>query len=328
MKTNDTVEKVPNRSRDREVAGQPEWRPSERSPKRRLVFAAVAAVALVAVIVFTRIASSDSAPSKTVRVERGTIERRLLLEGRATPSQTFALSFPVPSSDDRVGPTIEEILVKAGDRVGAGAILARLEGDRVESALIRSPAEGVVVEVRGAAGAPPPPGAVIVVRTVDLDAEFDLTESNLTELSEGMEATLTVPVLSKSIPVTIGRLPQDPKTAGGLGSSIGSAQGGAAQSGPEQALNYPLEIPLPPIEGLRPGMTVDLDVLVARKADVLVVPQEALKYDEGGVYVEVAEGNTVRTVRIKTGLSDENSVEVIEGLSEGQTVVIDSQSKS
>jgi multidrug efflux pump subunit AcrA (membrane-fusion protein) len=305
------------------VAENPDWLKEASGSKRRriVIVAVVAAVALV--LVLARLASSDSGKLTTVTVGRGSIERRLLLEGRAKPAQTYSLSFPVPSSDDNVGPTIEEVLVKAGDHVGTGQILVRLEGDRVESALIRSPTDGVVVEVRGAAGAPPPTGAVVVVRTQELIAEFDLTESNLVELREGMEATLTVPVLSRSVPVILGQLPQDPKSSGGvLGSGLGSAQGGGSQSGTGEALNYALQIPLPQLEGVRPGMTVVLDVLVGSKAEVLVVPQETLRYDEQGAYVEVLEGRDVKPVHIQTGLTDEKSVEVVSGLSGGEEVVV------
>ncbi len=299
-----------------------EWVPhSERkSRKRMLALLGVGGVVLVA-LVWARLAAPENGSLEVVRVERGTIERRLLLEGRARPAQTYSLTFPVPASDENVGPDIAEILVKAGDRVSSGQILARLEGDRVESALVRSPTDGVVVEVRGAAGAPPPVGAVVVVRTAELVGDFELTESNLAELAEGMEATLTVPVLSWSGPTTVGRLPQDPKASSPLGTSLGSAQGGPSQGGSEQGLNYSLEMALPSIEGLRPGMTLNLDVLVAKKEGVLVLPQECIRYDGEGAYVEVLRRGRREAVRVKTGLSGEDSVEILEGLSEGDEVV-------
>lgn len=303
---------------DGSMSGESGWVPEGSRSRRWLLVGVAVTAGVVAVLVLARLASSDSGKLTTVRVERGTVERRLSLEGRARPSQTYSLTFPVPRADEDVGPTIEEIPVKAGDRVGAGQILARLEGDRVESALIRSPADGVVVEVRAAAGAPPPVGAALVVRTLDLVAEFDLTESNLSELAVGMEATLTVPVLSRSVPAVVDALPQDPKST----SSLGSAQGGGLQAASEQALNYALQTPLPQIDGLRPGMTVVLDVVVGRKTDVLVVPQESIRYDQEGTYVEVLEGREVRPVRVRTGLSDEKHAEIAGGLSGGEQVVI------
>lgn len=305
-------------TRDDSVAGPPDWAPKSSRSKRRLLAAVAAVAAIGLVLVFARLASPDGGRLSTVKAERGTVERRLLLEGRAKPDKTYALSFPVPASDDDVGPMIEEMPVKTGDRVGSGQILARLEGDRVESALIRSPADGVVVEARGAAGAPPPAGAVVVVRTLELVAEFDLSEANLSELAEGMEATLTVPVLSRSLPAVVGPLPQDPKTA----ASLGSAEGAASQVASDQALDYALRIPLPHIDGVRPGMTVVLDVLAGRKTGVLVIPQESIRYDEEGTYVEVLREREVEPVRILTGLSDETSIEVVGGLQGGEEVVV------
>ncbi|MER3454003.1 MAG: hypothetical protein C4318_02445 [Acidimicrobiia bacterium] len=318
------VFKAKNASDAREsfVAGDFDWELNSKKSKRRPIAIVTVAVVAASVLLFARLASSDSGKIKTVRADNGTVERRLLLEGRAKPAQTYSLSFPIPAADDNVGPNIAEVLVKAGDRVSSGQILARLEGEHVESALVRSPTDGVVVEVRGAAGAPPPAGAVVVVRTLDLVAEFELTEANLSELKEGMEATMTVPVLSQSIPTVIEKLPQDPKSSVPFSVSLGSAQGGGTQSGSDQALNYPLEIPLPRIDGLRPGMTVDLDVLVARKTDVLVVPQTAIRYDQDGAFVEVVDGRKTHPVRVKTGLSDQSNIEILEGLSGGENVVI------
>jgi multidrug efflux pump subunit AcrA (membrane-fusion protein) len=298
-----------------------DWKPAERSRRRRRIawLGVLAVVAILSGLWLAKPGRNTRPP--TAKVERGTIERRLLLDGRVQPSATYSLNFPIPSSGADVGPNIEEVMVKAGDRVSSGQILARLEGDRVESAYIRSPVDGVVVEVRGAPGAPPPQGAVVVVRTLELEASFNLSEANLAELSEGMEATLTIPVLSKAFAVTITNLPHDPQPQNpGLGLSLGSMEGGAAGA-TAQAINYSLEVPLPGIEGLRPGMSVNLDVQVGRRENVLVVPQQALRYDDQGAYVEVLDGSARRPVRVEVGLTDESNAEV-SGLQEGQEVVL------
>lgn len=291
-------------------------RRSFRSRRSTRIVAWIAAVGVVALLGFVWLRPSEGSRPPTIEVSRGNIERRLLLEGRVKPKQTYALNFPVPASGDNVGPNIEEVFVVAGDRVREGQILATLEGDRVESAMLRSPVDGYVVEVRGARGAPPPQGSVVTVRTLELVAAFTLSEANLAELRPGMEATLTVPVLSKSLATVLERLPSDPQSET---TGIGSLQGGAVQQ--SQAINYELTVPLPDLEGLRPGMTVNLDVLVGRREGVLHVPQEALKYDEEGPYVEIVEGRFTKPARVKTGLSDESNVEILEGVTEGQEVI-------
>ncbi|WP_051276530.1 efflux RND transporter periplasmic adaptor subunit [Desulfovirgula thermocuniculi] len=110
-------------------------------------------------------------------------------------------------------------------------------------------------------------------------------------------------------------------------------------------------------EGLiRPGMTATASIVVAKRENVLVVPQVALSYassylregragllgpgrrefrggggSEGGSpaggerqLVLVLEGDKPVPRRVRTGLSDRQYVEVLEGLSAGEKVVIGS----
>jgi HlyD family secretion protein len=75
---------------------------------------------------------------------------------------------------------------------------------------------------------------------------------------------------------------------------------------------------------LRVGMSATIDIVVAEKSDALLLPNRAIRADQnnGQRYVEVQRnGQTVRA-DIKTGLRDEKNTEILEGLSEGDSVVI------
>lgn len=80
-------------------------------------------------------------------------------------------------------------------------------------------------------------------------------------------------------------------------------------------------------------MTVNVDILVAEKANVLLVPIEALQEKDGKKYVTLAArenaasaGNTRREVQV--GLNNETYVEIISGLNEGDQVVVPTAQKS
>jgi len=74
---------------------------------------------------------------------------------------------------------------------------------------------------------------------------------------------------------------------------------------------------------LRPGLFVRVSVPIEAKPDVLTVPAQALLQHDGQPFVFLAEGeNRFRRADVQTGNTDDNRVEVIRGLSDGDRVVI------
>jgi membrane fusion protein (multidrug efflux system) len=77
---------------------------------------------------------------------------------------------------------------------------------------------------------------------------------------------------------------------------------------------------------LKPGMF--LTVQLSRGArDSLVVPEEALVPEAGDVFVFVVHDSTVEKRVVKTGQRRVGAVEVVAGLAEGDTVVIEGTQK-
>ncbi len=78
------------------------------------------------------------------------------------------------------------------------------------------------------------------------------------------------------------------------------------------------------MEKYRIGMNGDVSIKIAEKKDVLTIPLDAISERDGKVYVNVKadnkEGKEER--EIKTGLESEDEIEVIEGLSESDQVVL------
>lgn len=74
------------------------------------------------------------------------------------------------------------------------------------------------------------------------------------------------------------------------------------------------------------GMTAEVTFVTKDSEDVLYIPNRAVTREDGKSYVKVKnESGKIETVEITTGFSDGTNVEVKEGLSEGDTVVIESQ---
>ena len=73
---------------------------------------------------------------------------------------------------------------------------------------------------------------------------------------------------------------------------------------------------------LRDGLTVSVSLLVEGKNEVLLVPNEAITYQEGKTYVQVLTDGVIEPCLITTGVSNRQCTEVTNGLNEGQQVIV------
>jgi HlyD family secretion protein len=74
------------------------------------------------------------------------------------------------------------------------------------------------------------------------------------------------------------------------------------------------------LKDLLPGYSADIEVLIARHASVLRVPTEAVL--EGDQVLFVAEDGLLESRQFKPGLANWNFIEVLSGLSEGDSIVL------
>ncbi|MFZ5651666.1 MAG: efflux RND transporter periplasmic adaptor subunit [Bacillota bacterium] len=74
--------------------------------------------------------------------------------------------------------------------------------------------------------------------------------------------------------------------------------------------------------GLRPGYTADVSIITVEKRTALAVPYESVVEKDGKKYVLVIENGRAKETKIKTGLNTEIYTEVLEGLGEGDKVIV------
>ena len=73
---------------------------------------------------------------------------------------------------------------------------------------------------------------------------------------------------------------------------------------------------------LRAGYSANAQVIIERRSDVLIIPERVVRFEERGAFVTVRLGPDETEEReIETGLSDGISVEVLDGLAEGERVM-------
>ncbi len=71
-------------------------------------------------------------------------------------------------------------------------------------------------------------------------------------------------------------------------------------------------------------MSATADVVIDKRSGVLLIPERAVIRDsQGNSMVKVLVDDQLQEVPVVTGLSDDIMTEIIEGLNEGDTVVIE-----
>ncbi|RMD96296.1 MAG: efflux RND transporter periplasmic adaptor subunit, partial [Calditrichaeota bacterium] len=87
---------------------------------------------------------------------------------------------------------------------------------------------------------------------------------------------------------------------------------------------FPVEIDLNYTNGfvLRAGYSANANIIIARKKDVLAIPERVVTFRNDSAFVKIPQPDgSEKEISIQTGLSDAINIEVISGLKEGQEVL-------
>lgn len=73
---------------------------------------------------------------------------------------------------------------------------------------------------------------------------------------------------------------------------------------------------------LRPEMTTHVRIIVEEKTNVLVVPNNAVRFEEGKTVVYLKGKDKTEARQVTLGIRDDTFTEILQGLTEGETIVI------
>jgi HlyD family secretion protein len=86
---------------------------------------------------------------------------------------------------------------------------------------------------------------------------------------------------------------------------------------------------MPESSGVMVGMSASADIVAARHTNVLTVPSRAVtKNSAGQSVVKVQAGKTTQEKVVTVGLDDGLKAEIVSGLNEGETVIVETKTKS
>lgn len=204
------------------------------------------------------------------------------------------------------GPDPEELVIAQAqvDQARAAVELVKLQ---LADATLVSPVEGTVVAVNASEGELISSGMpmVILIDTSQYHIDLKIDEADISLVAVEQEAAITLDAFP------------DRQLSGKV--TWIDPQGAVTQG----VVNYGVRIDLDPAEiPIKPNMTANVDIAVARKEGVLLVPNQAIRRDRQGEYVEVLAGDETRQVYVNTGLEGGEVTEIVTNLQEGDQVVV------
>jgi HlyD family secretion protein len=211
---------------------------------------------------------------------------------------------------------------------------ATLEGarDTLAKTTVRSPIDGVVTAKRveegevAVIGIQNSPGTVLlqVSDMSSVETELEVDETSVPSLSLGQEARIRIDAYPN-------------QTFKGEVTEVGGSPILPAAGANQNAIKFLVKVLIKdPPPGVKPGLSVQADILTGFRAQALVVPIQALVIrdrakkpgdaatgtpkDEEGVFL--LENGKARFQALKTGLLGELTLEVVSGLSGGETLIV------
>lgn len=204
---------------------------------------------------------------------------------------------------------------KADNEKMAKASLAQAQAafdtvnSQMENTIIRAEISGVIGMRNASIGNMVSPGTPVisVVDPSGLFIELSVSDNVVRRLSKGTK-----------VEVEIGALGSEP---------VEGTVTAVAPAADKMTLLYPVKISIGNKKGiLKSGMFASVNILLESSNDTFSVPINTVCEDDGGSYVFVVEDNKAVKKYVTTGLFNDTHIEIKEGISEGETVVVKGQS--
>ena len=190
---------------------------------------------------------------------------------------------------------------------------------QLDEATITASFDGVVARVEAKEGETIPPPTIssqTIVHIIDptsLKLVVEIDEIDIPAVEIGQEAIIEIDALPDTLfQGTVAAIYPMPKTEGGV-------------------VLYEAKINLHAGEssGIKVGMSASVDIITDKSSNILMVPERAIKQDsQGNPMVKVMVNEQIEERQVVTGISDGFQTEIVDGLNEGEVVVVERRAKS
>lgn len=202
---------------------------------------------------------------------------------------------------------------KAQQQVNSASVQVTSAKNNLNNAFIYSPIDGKVLAVNvkvgdyGSMASVTP--AFIVGSSSNLQAYLNVNEVDIAKVKLGQDVTLTVDDVGRSIPGKVISIDENSTNITGI-------------------VYYRVKASLSDQTDLKPGMSVDSDVVITSKASVLTISSSAIQVSGGNNIVHIlatdntSANPTALTQEVQIGINNNTIAEVLSGLTAGQKIII------
>ncbi|MEL7335461.1 MAG: hypothetical protein AAFN70_04560, partial [Planctomycetota bacterium] len=138
-----------------------------------------------------------------------------------------------------------------------------------------------------------------------MQVKLGIHESVIDRVSSGLPAIVTLP--DRTLQATVGKVASVTRPAGWWTGNV---------------VKYDTVIDLPLDEGLKPGMSAEIEVILATHQNVLLIPVAAVVETEEGEFCWVETEDGPQRQLLQLGDSNDVFIEVVAGLNEGEKVLL------
>lgn len=179
--------------------------------------------------------------------------------------------------------------------------------------VIKSPVNGIVLTLPVKQEQVVSPGSLLVnvAESGQLEVKADILSDDLADVKIGQRVIITAPILGRQ--TLVGEVKKIYPQAEEKTSALGVIQ-----------RRVPVIISLPDPASLKPGYEVRVSIETLTRQNVLVLPREAVRTRaDGQKEVMVVINKRIQRQLVKTGISDQENIEITGGLTADELVVLD-----
>ncbi|EAL6356085.1 TPA: efflux RND transporter periplasmic adaptor subunit [Campylobacter coli] len=196
---------------------------------------------------------------------------------------------------------------------------------------ITAPMDGVVINVAVDEGQTVnanqnTPTIVRIANLDQMEVRMEIAEADVGKIKIGTE--LDFSLLSdpqKTYQASIASIDPADTQISDSSTSSGSSSSSSSSSSSNNAIYYYAKFYVANKDDfLRIGMSIQNEIVVASAKDVIAVPTYAIKNDAKGYYVEILQDQKAVKKYVKLGIKDSVNTQILEGLSEGELLVVSS----
>jgi macrolide-specific efflux system membrane fusion protein len=259
-----------------------------------------------------------------IRPSRGPIEVLIATTGSVQPQNRLQVKPPINGR-------VEEILIKEGDRVKKGDIIAWMSSTERAALLdaarakgeeslqywleaykptpLIAPIDGEVIVRAVEPGQTVTSAEAVIVLSDRLIVKAQVDETDIGRVKIGQRSTVSLDAYPREkVEASVDHISYESTLVNNV-------------------TMYEVDILPAHVPAIfRSGMTANVSIVEDSRESVLRLPVEAIRREKEGAFVLIKDGFKRSSVPVKTGISDDDFVEIIEGLDEEDTVFVETVS--